>query len=377
MVQQQAAQEPRQPQVRGVRGRYPYDEWMESTGLPVYRGHFVADPVTIELASWPERGVNAAFIQLVGMQGVCEARITEIPPGQSSEPFKMAVGEVVYVLEGQGLATVWAGDGPRQTFEWQKHSLFLLPRNCWHQFSNARGDRPARLLNYNHLPLAMSAVPDLDFQFRGPLEEPDRLYGKEEFYAEAVMMTRTDAGGRRGQGVYWRANFIPNMNSWDKLVPFWGRGAGGYVVRIEFPGGDMDCHMSVFDPQLYKKAHKHGPGRVIVIPKGEGYSILMPPPGVEGERVVCPWQEGSIFVPPDNWYHQHFNTGRESARYLALHALPQFSGNPYRHQIEYPQEDPWVRERFEAEIAKIGLKSLMPIEAYQNPDWEWDYGDDN
>ena len=102
----------------------------------------------------------------------------------------------------------------------------------------------------------------------------------------------------------------------------------------------------------------------------------MPPPGVEGERVVCPWQEGSIFVPPDNWYHQHFNTGRDSARYLALHALPQFSGNPYRHQIRISPPLPLVRERFEAEIAKHGLKSLMPAEAYENPDWEWDYGDD-
>ena len=101
MVQQQAAQEPRQPQAQGIRGRFPYDDWMESTGLPIYRGHFVANPVTLELANWPERGVNAAFIQLMGMQGVCEARITEIPPGQSSEPFKMAVGEVVYVLDGQ------------------------------------------------------------------------------------------------------------------------------------------------------------------------------------------------------------------------------------------------------------------------------------
>jgi quercetin dioxygenase-like cupin family protein len=373
MVQQTQTTPTRGPVMRRA---LPYDEWMKSTGLPVYGGHFVANPITAELAEWPERGVKAAFIQLMGMEGVCEARITEIPPGSSSKPFKMAFGEVVYVLEGQGLCTVWAADGPKQTFEWQKHSLFLLPRNCWHQFSNARGDRPARLLNYNHLPLAMSTVPDRDFQFCGPLEEPDRLYGLEEFYAEAVMMTREGGGGKRGQGTYWRANFIPNMNSWDKLVPFWGRGAGGMVVRVEFPGGDMDCHMSVFDPQLYKKAHKHGPGRVIVIPKGEGYSVLWPGPGVEGERAICPWSEGTIFVPPDNWYHQHFNTGTGEGRYLALHALPQFSGNPYRHQIEYPDEDPWIREHYEEEIAKKGLKSKMPSEAYADRNWEWNYGDD-
>ena len=115
----------------------------------------------------------------------------------------------------------------------------------------------------------MSAVPDPVFQFRGPLEEPAHLRSG-GVLRRGENDTRPDAGGRRGQGVYWRANFIPNMNSWDKLVPFWGRGAGGYVVRVGFRGGDMDCHMSVFDPQLYKKAHKHGPGRVIVIPKGEG-----------------------------------------------------------------------------------------------------------
>jgi oxalate decarboxylase/phosphoglucose isomerase-like protein (cupin superfamily) len=367
MVQQQM---PPQAPVN-FRGRFPYDQWMESTGLPVYKGHYVAEPRSLELGDWPERGCSAAFIQLNGMQGVCEARITEIAPGATTEPWKMGVSEVVYVLEGQGLATVWSGDGPKKTFEWGKHSLFLLPRNCWHQLSNGRGDRPARLLNYNHLPLAMSVIPDLDFHFRPPAEEPGLLYGGDEFYSEAKMVTSTDSSGRRGQGVYWRANFIPDMSAWDKLVPFYGRGAGGYVVRIEFPGGDMDCHMSVFDPQLYKKAHKHGPGRVIVIPQGEGYSVLWPEKG--GDRVVCPWKEGTIFVPPENWYHQHFNAGQGPARYLALHALRQFSGNPYRKQIEYPDEDPWIRQHFEEEVGKRGLTTLMPAECYADREFEWEY----
>ena len=63
----------------------PYERWMESRNLPVYRGHFVGEPRAVEVAPWPERGVNAAFIQLEGMQGVSEARITEIPPGQTSD----------------------------------------------------------------------------------------------------------------------------------------------------------------------------------------------------------------------------------------------------------------------------------------------------
>jgi len=310
------------------------------------------------------------------MHGVCEARITEIAPGDTIKPVKLGVGELVYVLDGGGIATVWAGGGEKKVFEFQKHSLFYIPRNCHAQFSNSRGDRPTRLLNYNHLPVAMSVIGDVDYFFNSPLEEPENLY-KEEFYSEAKLVETVIPGGKRGQGASWHGNFFPDMRAWDKLVPFWGRGAGGHRVGIKFPGGEMDCHMSVFDPQLYKKAHKHGPGRVIVIPTGVGYSCLWPagPDGYK-QAVFCHWSEGSIFVPVDNWYHQHFNTGHEEARYLALHAMPQFGGNPYRHQIEYPYEEQWVREYFENELAKNELKTLMPNEAYEDPSYEFTYGDD-
>src|SRR5436309_1433570 len=76
-----------------------YERWMESRGIPIYRGHFVADPMTLELGNWDERECKACFIQLEGQQGVSEARITEIGAGDSLPPNKMAVSEVVYVLE--------------------------------------------------------------------------------------------------------------------------------------------------------------------------------------------------------------------------------------------------------------------------------------
>jgi quercetin dioxygenase-like cupin family protein len=357
---------------------------MESRGIPIYKGHFIADPRALELGWWPERECNAAFIQLEGQQGVSEARVTEIDPGKSLPALKMIVSEVVYVLEGQGLATVWSGDGEKKTFEWGKSSLFCLPRHCWHQLSNARGDQPARLLNYNFLPVAMSTFPEASLAFNNPYEMPELIYGAEgeDFYAEAKAIHIE--GATAGHQEIWRANFIPDMSAWEKLQDYPGRGAGGSVVRIQFPGAEMTCHMSVFDPQLYKKGHRHGPGRVIVIPKGEGYSVLWPGDNlkwgpVEGaEKVVCPWSEGTIFVPPQNWYHQHFNVGNTDARYLALGPIrPTFGGSAYHHQIEYPYEDPWTREYFENELAKRGLKSLMPQEAYEDPTFEWDYGDDD
>jgi hypothetical protein len=44
-----------------------------------------------------------------------------------------------------------------------------------------------------------------------------------------------------------------------------------------------------------------------------------------------------------------------------------------KDQIEYPDEEPWIRQKFEEELAKRSLKSMMPDEAYRDKDFEWTY----
>ena len=92
---------------------------------------------------------------------------------------------------------------------------------------------------------------------------------------------------------------------------------------------------------------------------------------------MIPWHEASVFVPPNRWFHQHFNVGGTPARYLALHALPSLStyservDDLARDQIEYTDEDPYIRQTFESELAKRGLTSHMPAGAYLDRDYKW------
>jgi hypothetical protein len=352
---------------------FRYDEWMDSRGVPVHRGYYVPDVRTAELAPWPARQAATAFIQLEGQQGVSEARITEIAPGESLPAYRLAIDEVVYVASGHGRASVEIGD-TSTSFEWGPHALFLVPRHTERSFTNMRGDEPVRLLHYSYLPLAMSIMPDIELLVDGP------QLGAASDLSRAFDEAKAVDGGSglkwigSGKSAYWYGNFFPDMGAWDQLIENTGRGAGGKVVSIQFAGSDMGCHMSVFAARTYKKAHRHGPGRVIVIPGGEGYSLMWQ----EGqEKIVVPWQEGSLVVPPDRWFHQHCNLGAEEARYLAFHPPLQFHGyadkvqDRARDQIEYTDEDPWVREHFESELAKRGLQSLIPERAYQDPTYDW------
>ena len=229
--------------------------------------------------------------------------------------------------------------------------MFLLPRHHFHQFSNTHGSRPARLLHYNYFPLLLSASPDpeafITTDRRATLASRVQRVDLEALYAEPALRTTNPADviWKRRQQV-WVGSFFPDMSAWDKLErQSRGRGAGGRSVAMEFPGSEISCHMSMFPSRTYKKAHRHGPGRAIVIPAGEGYSVMWE----EGkDKVVAPWKPGSLITPPNKWFHQHFNVGQSPARYLAFHPPLQFDGHAervedrQRDQIEYVDEAPEV-----------------------------------
>ncbi len=54
----------------GRRSGYAYDTWLDALDLPVHKGYFIEDLRKVELGKWEEMEVNAAVIQLEGMQGI-------------------------------------------------------------------------------------------------------------------------------------------------------------------------------------------------------------------------------------------------------------------------------------------------------------------
>src|SRR5262249_9267 len=90
----------------------------------------------------------------------------------------------------------------------QKHSMFLVPHNYTHQFSNMQGDKPVRLLHYNYMPLTLSGVRDVNFIF-GNLYEGADIQNEMDFYSEAKMISQnmwTTHGGAEpiGTGIFFQ-----------------------------------------------------------------------------------------------------------------------------------------------------------------------------
>ncbi len=342
--------------------RTTYQQWQEAEGLPVIRGFYVEDLRTVVLSPWARTGGRGVFIDMEGTGGTNASYVCEIPPGGKLAPRRHLYEEVVYVLAGRGSTAVWVDGGPRITFEWHAGSLFAIPLNARYQHFNASGTEPARYYAVNSAPLVMNLFHDDEFVFDNPFVFRDRFTGETESFG--------------GKGTFlasrvWEANFIPDVRTFQ-LIEWKERGASGTNILFELANNTLIAHISEFPVGTYKKAHRHGPGANVIILSGQGFSLCWP----DGQSwTKVDWHEGSVFVPPDYWWHEHFNTGGTPARYLAIRwgsvkhklddkwdglASDRAKGG---NQIEYEDEDPAIRELFEAELAKAGVTSRMPAVA--------------
>jgi oxalate decarboxylase/phosphoglucose isomerase-like protein (cupin superfamily) len=335
----------------------PYTRWVAAEGLDVIGGHFVPDLRALELKPWSSRGGRGVFINHDASRTSNDCYVCEIPAGGQLTPRRALFEEMVLILDGRGATRVWNEAGKQVEFEWQAGSLFAIPLNAWHQHSNLSGTEPAKLVSSTNLPPVLNLYDDADFIFNTPRDFPHRFDGEQDYFA---AKTGT-------KGLLLDTNFVPDALAL-RLISAKERGAGGGHIRFSMAKGSMNSHISEFPVGTYKKAHRHGPGAHVIILSGSGYSLMWP----EGEAPRrYDWSAGSLIIPPNMWYHQHFNTGAAPARYLAFKhegvSIRNVQGVPKAwiskrlggDQVDYADEQPEVRQIFADELANAGVASEM------------------
>ncbi len=352
----------------------PYERWKESQGLPTIRGFQVDNVYEVELTPWAARGGSGVFINLDGSQGFNDSYVYELPPQRSSVPIKHIYDELVFILRGQGATTIWIDEKKKQTFEWGTGSWLAIPPNAWHQYHNASGSEPARYFAMTAAPRVIDTFQDLDFVFSNDYVFRDRFNDEPGYFQQ----TNTK------KGRWWATNFIADVMTLKPaqqasveeverraragVVSVRGSVRGGYHASIAFVKATVRCGISFgSQPGVHTAAHRHGPGIHVLTLGGHGYSYLRPE---GGKPTRIDWGPGAVFVPPEMWWHAHFNAGPEPWDWLRIGwgtDKPKVGGGSYVYsslkeggdQIAFDEEDPAFHREFEEELAKKGVKCLM------------------
>ena len=350
----------------------PYLEWVKNEGIPIHEDYGI-DLFAVDLAMWPRYGVKGAAAHLKGRGDFANMFVIELPPGGSTLPQRHLYEDVYYVLEGNGSTQIELPDGSKRSFEWNEKSLFAIPLNVKHRHFNASGER-ALLVTTTNLPLVMNTFFNEKFVFDTDADFAERLGKANHFDGEGDLVVF------RPGNHWWETNFVPDLAGLE--LKAWGdRGGGGTNIMFVLAEGLMHAHMSEMPVGVYKKGHRHPAGFHVMCVVGTGFSLLW----FEGEQdfLRIDWKHGVVFPPADRQFHQHFNTGKYPARYLATGVggirYPLTLGNRRAHmglkpgekgavstsikeggdQIEYEDQDPRIHQMWLESMKKNGAEPKM------------------
>jgi mannose-6-phosphate isomerase-like protein (cupin superfamily) len=356
--------------LQSIEGPTTYDRWVAEQGVPLVTGVYLEDIRSVEVTDWPRKGGRGAIVRLDGCEDRNDAHVIEIPPGGEINPERHLYEELIYVAEGRGSTTVWNGQGTKSTFEWQKGSVFGIPLNTWSQHFNGSGSERARFYGVTTAPLMMNLFHNQDFIFDLEFDFTDRFgQDNDDFSGAGALYT-----GKEYKNRIWDTKFIADTDRIE-LQAWKERGHGSASVLLEIADSSMCGHVTQWPVGRYKKAHRHQAGAHVVILSGEGYSLLWY--GDKPKQRVD-WKPGSVLVPANEQFHQHFTTSRTPTRQLALRwsgkKYPVFKphkiATPTRYggdQIEFYDEDPEVRKLFAEELSKQGIPNEMHDGLYAEP----------
>jgi quercetin dioxygenase-like cupin family protein len=368
----------------------PYDAFMESEGIPVFRGIGIRKVQDLPLAPWKRTGGRGHYIQLYGTETKWGCYVIEVPPAGALHPEKHMYEEIFLVVEGRGTTEVWLeGDKKKHVFEWQKGSMFSIPMNAWHRLVNATSGG-ALLLAGTTAPNVLNMINNVEAVFNNPFVFRDRFSGADDFYKPKDDIEPDPVRGLAMR----RTNLIPDAVHCD--LPLDNRRSVGWR-RVE-PFMTNNCFyfwIGQHENGRYSKAHAHTSAAVLICLQGKGYTYSWP------ERLgETPWKDGHqaeirrldyepvgmVTAAPGGarWYHQHFSVGSDPFRLTAWfgpHNPGRDPGAPGAKHTDYTaidvneggtaipywMEDPYLRREYEATLKQNGVECRMDPAWYQQP----------
>jgi len=369
----------------------PYDAFMESEGLPVFRDIGISKVQDLPLFPWKRTGGKGHYIQLLGTETKWGCFVVEVPPAGALHAQKHRFEEIYLVVEGRGTTEVWQeGDSKKHVFEWQTGSMFSIPMNAWFRIVNATNSG-ALLLAGNTAPNVLNMINNVDAVFNNPFVFRDRFNGADDFFKPKDDIEPDPVRGLAMR----RTNFIPDVMNCE--LPLDNRRSPGWR-RVEpfMTNNQFYFWIGQHEQGRYSKAHAHTSAAILICLKGKGYTYTWP------ERTgETPWQDGKadqvrrvdyepvglVTAAPGGarWYHQHFSAGPEPLRLTAWfgpHNPGRDPGAPGSKHVDYTamdvteggtsvpywMEDPHLRQEYEADLRANGIASRMDPALYVRPE---------
>lgn len=319
----------------------PYDRWLARNKgrIPTFEGLVIQDARTEPLRPWQQMGVDGLYIKMADYQ-IIDGWIIEIPPKGKTKKQRHMFEAGLYFFGGPGYVALQQEGRRTQRIDFSYRTLFSIPLNVQYQIVS-ESDEPLRVVAVTSFPFVLNSTNSEDFVFSNPFAFTDRYDAEEDYenYREHTEENLTVT------------NVVPDVLEFE-LDDYDHRGKGTSNMHWSMSGNSMiDMHVSEMPAGLYKKAHRHSSDAFILVVDGEGYSLAWPE-GRYDDRIRVDWHEGTIFVPPIYWYHQHLNPGSESARYMAINAPLLVTTLGLRFSDQLDPDLPAIREEFASEVAQ-------------------------
>ena len=265
------------------RPKTPYDLFMESEGIPIFRDIGVSKVQNLPLAPWKRLGGRGTYIQLYGTEGKWGCYVVEVPGAGALNPEKHLYEEIYLrrrrPRHHRGLARR-RQQAPRVRMA---EGLAVLDSGQRHGTASSTPARRRRCCSAGTTaPNVMNLINNVDAIFNSPYQFRDRFSGADDFYKYKDDIEPDPVRGLAMR----RTNFIPDIVNCD--LPLDNRRSPGYRRVEPFMTGNtlLSLDRPARERPLFQGARAHLGGGAD-LPQGQGLHLHL-----AGALGVTPWKDG-------------------------------------------------------------------------------------